>query len=240
MSASQLLASPRRFFGPGEPTLTSMSDTLTQPNPLWRGSLLTLVIGAHAASLLLLLTFRTLPPTVEDTPLTVDLLQPPAPQPTAQPKPLPVAAQTPQKARPTPQPQVQQPRLEPTRSQAASSDAPAAPSVAPAPAAPAAAAAPAAESSSPARFDADYLNNPPPPYPPLSKRMGEEGRVILRVLVTPQGAAETLEVKTSSGSPRLDTAAVNTVRNWRFVPARRGEAAVQSWVLVPIVFKLEK
>ena len=70
--------------------------------------------------------------------------------------------------------------------------------------------------------------------------MGEEGRVILRVLVTPQGAAETLEVKTSSGSPRLDAAAVNTVRNWRFVPARRGEATVQSWVLVPIVFKLEK
>ncbi|KAB2921060.1 MAG: energy transducer TonB, partial [Dechloromonas sp.] len=100
--------------------------------------------------------------------------------------------------------------------------------------------APAAPAVSQARFDADYLRNPPPPYPPLSRRMGEEGKVILRVSVNPQGTADAVEVRTSSGSTRLDESALKTVRNWRFIPAKRGEVAVQSWVLVPIIFKLEQ
>jgi protein TonB len=70
--------------------------------------------------------------------------------------------------------------------------------------------------------------------------MGEEGKVILRVLVSAQGAADSVEVKTSSGSQRLDDAAVNTVKLWKFIPAKRGETAVQSAVLVPIIFKLEQ
>lgn len=214
-----------------------MSHTLTPPSPLRRGSLLTLVLGAHVGALLLGLTARTLPPTLETQPLTVDLLQPAPPQPTVQPRPQPVSAATPHKTQATAQTKLQQPRLETTRSEATANEAPAA---VPAPPAPPAPAASATESTSPARFDADYLNNPPPPYPPLSKRMGEDGRIVLRVLVTPQGTAESLEIKTSSGSSRLDGAAVNTVRNWRFIPARRGDTAIQSWVLVPIVFKLEK
>ncbi|WP_157651324.1 energy transducer TonB, partial [Dechloromonas denitrificans] len=77
-------------------------------------------------------------------------------------------------------------------------------------------------------------------YPPLSRRMGEEGKVILRVLVNPQGTADSVDIKTSSGSVRLDEAAQKTVRNWKFIPAKRGDTAVQSWVLVPIIFKLEQ
>jgi len=96
------------------------------------------------------------------------------------------------------------------------------------------------DGSSQARFDADYLRNPAPPYPPISRRMREEGKVTLRVLVTPQGAAESVEVKNSSGSARLDEAALRTVRQWKFIPARRGETPVQSWVLVPVIFKLEQ
>lgn len=92
----------------------------------------------------------------------------------------------------------------------------------------------------PARFDAGYLNNPAPPYPPASRRLGEEGKVILRVRVSPEGNAEEAEVKTSSGSPRLDESARRTVRRWQFIPARRGGTAVESWVLVPILFKLEQ
>ncbi|NJD25296.1 MAG: energy transducer TonB [Betaproteobacteria bacterium] len=91
-----------------------------------------------------------------------------------------------------------------------------------------------------ARFDADYLKNPAPPYPPLSRKAGEQGKVVLRVAVTAQGTAEQVEIRTSSGSQRLDDAALNTVRNWRFVPARRGDGAVPSSVLVPIIFKLEQ
>jgi protein TonB len=70
--------------------------------------------------------------------------------------------------------------------------------------------------------------------------MGEEGKVILRVVVSPQGNAESVDVKTSSGSTSLDEAAQKSVRNWRFIPAKRGDTAVQSVVLVPIIFKLEK
>ena len=92
----------------------------------------------------------------------------------------------------------------------------------------------------PARFDAGYLNNPAPPYPPASRRLGEEGKVILRVRVSPEGNADEVELKTSSGSPRLDDSARRTVRRWQFIPARRGGTAVESWVLVPILFKLEQ
>ena len=70
--------------------------------------------------------------------------------------------------------------------------------------------------------------------------MQEEGKVILRVSVTPQGLAESVEVKTSSGSERLDQAALRAVKQWKFVPARRGDVAVQSWVQVPVQFKLEQ
>ncbi len=91
-----------------------------------------------------------------------------------------------------------------------------------------------------ARFDADYLKNPAPPYPAVSRRMREEGKVVLRVAVTPAGTADNVDVKTSSGSERLDEAALRAVRQWKFVPARRGDTPVASFVLVPILFKLEQ
>jgi protein TonB len=110
-------------------------------------------------------------------------------------------------------------------------------------AAPAPVAAPPAPPAPPAPiappiFHADYLNNPPPVYPPLSRRMGEEGRVVLRVFVSEQGLPKDIQVRTSSGYSRLDEAASSTVRQWRFVPARRGDVAVGAWVLVPISFSL--
>ena len=91
-----------------------------------------------------------------------------------------------------------------------------------------------------ARFDADYLKNTAPPYPPQSRRLGEEGKVILRVHVSPEGIAEEVEIRTSSGSSRLDDSALRTVRTWKFISAKRGNSAVASWVLVPIIFKLEQ
>lgn len=90
-----------------------------------------------------------------------------------------------------------------------------------------------------ARFDADYLHNPKPFYPVFSRRQGEEGKVQLRVRVSAAGAALDVEVKQSSGFPRLDDAAREAVLQWRFVPAKRGDEAVESWVGVPIVFTLE-
>ena len=69
--------------------------------------------------------------------------------------------------------------------------------------------------------------------------MGETGRVVLRVLVTATGAPERVELRTSSGSLRLDGAALEAVQRWKFVPARQGDTPVPAWVLVPILFTLE-
>jgi protein TonB len=90
-----------------------------------------------------------------------------------------------------------------------------------------------------ARFDADYLHNPKPAYPHASRRLGEQGKVLLRVFVSAAGLAEKVEIKLSSGFVRLDQAAEEAVGRWRFVPARRGEQAIAAWVQVPITFQLE-
>lgn len=89
-----------------------------------------------------------------------------------------------------------------------------------------------------ARFDAGYLQNPAPTYPAISRRLGEEGRVMLRVFVENNGLPSKLEIRTSSGSSRLDQSALEAVQRWKFVPARRGDEAVAAWVVVPIVFNL--
>jgi len=88
-------------------------------------------------------------------------------------------------------------------------------------------------------FNADYLDNPAPIYPGSSRRQGEQGRVMLRVLVNVAGSADEVQVRTSSGFPRLDESARDTVRRWRFVPAKRGAEPVAAWVLIPISFRLE-
>lgn len=90
-----------------------------------------------------------------------------------------------------------------------------------------------------ARFDADYLRNPAPVYPPLSRRRGEQGKVLVLVAVTPNGLAGDVTLRESSGYPRLDEAALKAVRGWRFVPARRGDNPVAATVVVPLTFRLE-
>jgi protein TonB len=89
-------------------------------------------------------------------------------------------------------------------------------------------------------YNADTLNNPAPPYPSVSRRVGEQGRVILRVLVGASGGAEEVQLRSSSGFSRLDDAARETVQRWKFVPAKRGSEPVAAWVLIPISFRLER
>lgn len=90
----------------------------------------------------------------------------------------------------------------------------------------------------PPRFDAAYLNNPSPSYPALSRRNGEAGKVMLRVQVSSDGRPQQIELQRSSGYSRLDDAAISAVRQWRFIPAKRGDENLTEWVLVPLVFKL--
>jgi periplasmic protein TonB len=86
--------------------------------------------------------------------------------------------------------------------------------------------------------DADYLSNPAPPYPPVSKRLKEQGRVLLRVFVSAEGNAMQVELRQSSGFERLDNVAIETVKRWRFVPGKRDGVVEAMWVTVPIIFEL--
>lgn len=196
--------------------------------------------GVHAAAFALLFLFVPADRIAEMVrPLTVRLIElaPEAPPPPPPP--------------PKPKPVRQQPKpLPPAPLIAVSTPAPVAEApafVVPAPPAPVPVAVTPAPTFAPAppapitqaRFDAAYLNNPKPVYPSTSRRLGEEGKVVLRVRVDPQGQAADVEIRTSSGYARLDTAAHDAVARWRFVPARRGDEPIAAWVLVPIVFNLE-
>lgn len=212
-----------------------MSYLLARPSSTRRGSLLGIVVALHVGVALLILAAKTVVPQLLETPLIVDLIQPMEPPKLTEAKPLPMVR--PQPMAPRPQARVPQPAaLESTTSTVAANNAPVAVPAEPKPAP----SLPASEPVTQARFDADYLKNPAPSYPPSARRMGEEGKVVLHVQVSPQGSAEQVDIKASSGSVRLDEAAANTVRHWKFIPARRGDTPVQSWVLVPIIFKLEQ
>lgn len=87
--------------------------------------------------------------------------------------------------------------------------------------------------------DAEYLQNPKPDYPRMSRRLGEHGRVVLRVLITVDGMAQQVELKQSSGFARLDAAAMEAVGRWRYVPGKRGGVPEPMWFNVPITFSLE-
>lgn len=90
----------------------------------------------------------------------------------------------------------------------------------------------------PPNFVAAYLDNPPPKYPESSRRMEESGTVTLRVRVNAQGRPDSVEVHKSCGFARLDRAAIEAVRKWKFVPAKQGEEPIAAFVLVPLKFEL--
>ncbi len=187
----------------------------------------------------------TLPAKKEEAPapeVVPIIKQKPVEKPVIKPK------QTPVKPveRPTPvverivEPTADTPRFEASTQPAAPPmEAPAAASAKPAP-------APAAppkqevveEKEEPPKFGVAYLNNPPPEYPKLAKRAGEEGRVLLKVLVSTDGRPETVEISKGSGFERLDTAAMNAVKQWRFEPARKGGKTLSAYVIVPLAFTL--
>lgn len=85
---------------------------------------------------------------------------------------------------------------------------------------------------------ARYRDTPRPDYPDSARREGREGRVLLRVLVDDQGRSRQVEVNSSSGSDVLDRAATEAIKRWRFHPARYGDKPVESWLRIPIEFRL--
>lgn len=181
----------------------------------------------------------------------------PEPEPVVMPEPLPLAPPEPVvQPKPTPKPQPKpQPKPKPQPLPKAVSDPNPAPANAPAgtldpepsaPAEPAPAPTTASNSSADATptvvmpsSSAAYLNNPRPAYPSISRRMGEQGKVMLRVFVNAQGLPERIEIQKSSGFERLDKAAVAAVQRWKFAPGTRNGVAEAMWNIVPINFVLE-
>lgn len=96
-----------------------------------------------------------------------------------------------------------------------------------------------AEAIEPPHFNVAYLNNPRPAYPPIARKLGLEGLVVLRVQVSAGGAPAQVAVAQTSGAPLLDDAAQKAVQGWTFVPARRGDTPVAHVVEVPIRFQLK-
>jgi TonB family protein len=84
-----------------------------------------------------------------------------------------------------------------------------------------------------------YAENPKPSYPQEARNRGYHGEVLLRVEVLSNGRVGQVEVKRSSGYEMLDHSALSTVKQWKFIPARRGEDAISLWVNIPIKFQLQ-
>jgi protein TonB len=84
-----------------------------------------------------------------------------------------------------------------------------------------------------------YLQNRQPPYPGIARKRRYTGEVVLLVLVDAGGMVTEISLKHSSGHASLDRAALEAVRDWRFVPATKNGYPVSMWVDVPVRFKLE-
>lgn len=84
-----------------------------------------------------------------------------------------------------------------------------------------------------------YNKNPKPAYPPLARRRGWQGTVILKVIVSEDGLAEQVTLYKSSGYPLLDTTAWKAVNSWRFLPGSTNGRSVTMNVLVPVHFRLD-
>jgi periplasmic protein TonB len=192
----------------------------------------------------------------EAPPVLVELMQSqPTPktieQPVAKPIPVPPRPQPVAAPAPTPQPQPIPSKVStPTEVAQATPVAPVSAPTAPTPPAPTRVEAPPAPPSpapvvtAPSKTDvsipASYsASNQKPIYPNMSKRLGEQGTVVLRVLVKADGSAGEVEVKSSSNYPRLDQAAIDAVKTWRFNPAKIDGKATDEWYQVPIPFKLQ-
>jgi len=221
---------------------------LSPERPEWRrsGSFFLLSLALHAAALFYPIQMVVgILGTPQPSPIVVRLEQA-APAALAEPPkiqpPPPQAASTPRRQRPAPTPR---PVIAMTPEQSAPAPAFTAPApVIASPAAPAAQTAAVANPApavtvSAARFDAAYLDNPRPNYPARSRRLGEEGKVLLRVRVSPDGTAAAVDLEKSSNFERLDEAARQAVASWRFVPAKRGDEAIEAVIIVPLVFRME-
>jgi protein TonB len=212
--------------------------------PEWRRSVPYLLLAIALHAVVLFYPMRMVSGMLKATPpLSATLkMEQAAPAPVVEPAKVPPSpppvASTSRRERPVPKPRTV---IAMTPEQAAPSAVFTAPTpvVAHPPAAPVNPVVTAPATFSPARFEAAYLHNPRPNYPAISRRLGEEGKVLLRVRVSSEGRATAVDLEKSSNFERLDESARQAVAQWRFVPAKRGDEAVDATIIIPLVFRLE-
>lgn len=196
-----------------------------------------LVLALHAAALWGLWSHRLIALPQDSAPLFVSFIAPPRPPRISEPE-----------AAPKQPPPQQPPAATPAPPQLAAAAQPAETAVAPAPTpVPAvpiepkatAAVAPAAPIELAAELALSCPERTAPNYPPLSRRMNETGIALLQVELDLQGRVSSAVVATSSGSARLDAAALAAVRSWRCNPAQRNGQAVRAVALQPFKFVLQ-
>jgi protein TonB len=200
------------------------------------------VLAMHAAALYALWSYRILPSPAEAMTVFVNFINPPPP-PLEPPKPeLPKPVKL-EKPRPVEPARPQQLVVEAPVVSPAEPVAPAPPKEPPPVTVAAPPAAPASKPAGPITLADDLSvacpNRVPPVYPPFSRRFAEQGRVVLQVELDERGKVTNAVVATSSGSPRLDEAALAAVRQWSCNPAMRGGVAVRATALQPFNFILE-
>jgi protein TonB len=229
----------------------------------WNHALaLLLVLVVHGAVLYGLSSVRVIPPPSEAVTLFVTLVSPSPPQPRPSTAPPPPAPVQPKQARPPEPPR--QPRpverevprpVEPPHYHLATEAPVVSPTEAtelrpppePASDAPESGGSDAQPSPSQAAGPVNLTSDlalvcpvrKPPPYPSVSRRLGETGKVVLQVELDETGSVSAATVITSSGHPRLDAAALAAVRTWRCQPAQRDGQAVRALALQPFEFTLE-
>lgn len=99
--------------------------------------------------------------------------------------------------------------------------------------------APAEDRSVPKRVaSVEYVREPAPRYPPQSRRLREQGLVVLRVVIDERGVACDIDVESSSGYARLDLAAKEAVARAAFRPYIEDGTPRRALVLIPIEFAL--
>lgn len=222
-------------------------------DPVFLPSLM-LVLAVHAGLLYFLFQQRFIPPPDQLVTLLVNFI--PAPKPKEEPRPEPPSAtlkpQPVKKLQPQPKPQSHQLVAEApvvSASEPVAPPLPPEPDPVPGPVASAASEASAAVAGAPQMAPGPVtlsselsvacpeLNAPA--YPPLSRRLGEEGKLVLRVELDENGRVSVAKVVNSSGFKRLDEAAMDAVKTWRCNPPQRNGQSVKAIALQPFNFVLQ-
>ncbi len=221
-----------------------MLELATQQDRIARLAGFAVVLALHGALLYSLWHYHMLPPPAQAATLFVDLLRDPPKPPPEPPKPKPpklqpVKLERPRPPEPPPPQQIvaQAPVLSPAEPVAPPP--PPAPPIIEAPPEP----APPSKPAGPLVLSGDLAvscpQRSPPAYPSISRRLGEEGKVLLRVELDESGAVDRATIKSSSGFARLDDAALSAVKHWRCSPPMRDSVAVRAIALQPFNFVLE-